>query len=171
MHSILWTKSHAFGGLKYIMTIQSKIKKLKPGTSKKVLLLIAGLMWAGIGTMLDILAGSWLKNGKLNFIIFAGLIGFVCALIIHHFGFLHIVDKNLKRIDQMEGKRCIFSFISWKSYFLIAIMILMGFLLRHSNISKPYLAILYIGIGTALLLSSVRYFRYTITGKKTQIGP
>jgi len=68
----------------------------------------------------------------------------------------------------MEGRRCIFSFIPWKSYILIIIMIAIGFLLRHSPIPKLYLAVLYTGIGTALILSSVRYLRYlilTIKGK------
>jgi hypothetical protein len=35
----------------------------------------------------------------------------------------------------------------------------MGGLLRHSMIPKKELAILYIGIGLALILSSVRYIR------------
>ena len=38
-------------------------------------------------------------------------------------------------------------------------MIAMGAILRHSPIPKGYLAILYTGIGLALVLSSVRYMR------------
>ncbi len=79
--------------------------------------------------------------------------------VIHHYGFLKIVDKNLGRISKMEGKRCAFSFMTWRSYFTIAIMVTMGILLRHSAIPKQYLSVLYIGIGMALILSSIRYFR------------
>jgi hypothetical protein len=59
----------------------------------------------------------------------------------------------------MKGKSCFFAFIPWKSYLIIFIMVMMGALLRHSVIPKKDLAILYIGIGLALLLSSVRYIR------------
>jgi len=59
----------------------------------------------------------------------------------------------------MDDKKCVFSFISWKSYLIIAIMIAMGAILRRSAIPKQYLAVLYIGIGLALILSSVRYMR------------
>ncbi len=89
-------------------------------------------------------------------------IGFVLALLIHHFGFLRIVDRNLGRILPMEGRRCLFSFMPWKSYILVMVMMLGGFLLRHSILPKSYLALLYLAIGTALMLSSVRYLRYLI---------
>src|SRR4030042_6284910 len=145
-----------------MITTNINLDKLKPGVSKTALLLIAGIIWIGIGIMLHLLSNSWLRNEALNRIILAYFIGFVCALIIHHFGFLRLVDRNLRRILQMEGRRCAFSFIPWKSYVLIIIMIFIGFLLRHSIMPKLYLAILYIGIGTALILSSVRYFRYFI---------
>jgi len=139
------------------------IEKWKPSAPKSALLLIAGLMWIGAAIILDGLSYSWLAKEKPTYAFIAAVIGFVCALVIHHFGFLRLVDKNVERILPMEGARCVFSFISWKNYILIAIMILIGFSLRHLPIPKLYLAVLYIGIGTALLLSSVRYIRYSIS--------
>jgi hypothetical protein len=149
-------------------SINKRIEKWKPGVPKSVLLLIGGMMWIIVGVMLNGLAYSWLMTERLDYALFAAMIGFVCSLVIHHFGFLRIVDRNLDRILPMEGRRCIFSFMPWKSYMLISIMIVLGLLLRHSSIPKLYLAVLYIGIGTALILSSVRYLRYlilTIKGK------
>lgn len=136
--------------------------KWKPGVPKNTLLLIAGLIWIGIGIMLDALAYSWLRAESNGYYLPAALAGFVMALLIHHFGFLRIVDRNLARILPMEGRRCIFAFMPWKSYLLILIMISVGFLLRHSPMPKKYLAVLYISIGTALVLSSIRYLRYLI---------
>jgi hypothetical protein len=138
------------------------IEKWKPGVPKSVLLLIAGIMWIGVGIMLDGLAYSWLRTERREYALLAWAIGFLCALVIHHFGFLRIVDKNLARILPMEGKRCVFSFMPWKSYLLIIIMILMGILLRHLPIPRLYLSVLYSAIGTALILSSARYLRYLI---------
>ena len=137
-----------------------ELGKWKPGVTKNTLLLIAGILWLGIGIILDVFSYSWLRTEGLTHAILVSIIGFICALVIHHFGFLRIVDKNLDRILPMEGRRCVFSFMPWRSYILIIIMVLLGFLLRHSPIQKLYLAVPYIGIGTALILSSVRYLRY-----------
>jgi hypothetical protein len=79
---------------------------------------------------------------------------------IHHFGFLKIADKNLNRLLPLTEKRCVFSFITWRSYGIILIMVSMGIALRHSSIPKRYLSILYNGIGLALFLSGIRYFRF-----------
>lgn len=139
------------------------LSKLNPRVNKKVLILIAGLMWCGAGLMLIGFAAEWLlvfhkQSGSL----FA-LAGFIMAMPIHHFGFLKLADKNLNRLLPLEEKRCVFSFITWKSYFIIIIMMALGITLRHSGIPKHYLAILYIGIGLGLFLSGLRYVRYFFT--------
>jgi hypothetical protein len=139
-----------------------KVAKIKPAVNKEVLLFLAGFMWFGVGTMLLFLSFSWLKAFQVHGSFMYCAIGVGVALLVHHFGFLKIVDKNLGRILPMEGTRCIFSFMTWKSYIMVAVMIAMGTLLRHSPIPKPYLSILYIGIGLALILSSIRYLRTLI---------
>jgi Zn-dependent protease len=112
-----------------------------------------------VGVGLLILAATWLwEASSIDPYLYSGG-GIALALLVHHFGFLKIVDKNLKRLRRMDGKRCVFAFIPWKSYLIIVVMVAMGALLRHSAIPKKDLAILYIGIGLALILSSVRYAR------------
>ncbi len=133
--------------------------KFKPGVKKKYLYIISGIMWVVAGIILMNFARVWLTEyeGENRWIF--SLSGFLLAMIIHHFGFLRVVDKNLGRIEPMNEKPCLFAFISWKSYLLIAVMITLGILLRHSRIPHQYLAIIYIGIGFSLFLSSIRYFR------------
>ena len=140
-----------------------KIAKIKPAVNKRVLLFLAGFMWFGVGTMLLFLSFSWLKAFQVHGSFLVGGIGVAVALVVHHFGFLKIVDKNLSRILPMEGTKCIFSFITWKSYIIVAVMVAMGALLRYSPIPKAYLSMLYIGIGLALILSSVRYLRVLLS--------
>ncbi|MFC1888184.1 hypothetical protein ACFL4G_00360 [Thermodesulfobacteriota bacterium] len=142
------------------------MEKWKPGVSRNILLCIAGIMWMGIGIMLDCMSYSWLRIEESFHALLSAGAGFACALAIHHFGFLRIVDRNLDRILPMEGRRCVFSFMPWRSYILIVVMVLAGYLLRHSPIPKLYLSVLYTGIGTALVLSSVRYLRYLLMAEK-----
>ncbi len=138
------------------------MEKFKPGVPRAALLLIAGIMWIGIGVMLDAISYTWLKHQTAAGILIVFAIGFAGALAIHHFGFLKIVDRNIRRILPMEGPRCVFSFIPAKSYLLIAIMMGMGIFLRHSAIPKIILAPVYAAIGTALILSSIRYIRHLV---------
>jgi len=137
----------------------SNIEKYRPAVTNVVLLFLAGGLWVCVGALLLSLAVSWLlETVDVSRYGFAGF-GVVLALLVHHLGFLKIVNKNTERILRADEKKCIFSFMPWKSYLIIPVMIAMGAILRRSAIPKQYLAILYIGIGLALILSSVRYMR------------
>jgi hypothetical protein len=140
----------------------SLISKLNPAADKKYLILLAGFAWCGVGVMLIIFAVSWLNNYQGRGVIIFYILGFLTAMPIHHFGFLKLADRNLKRLLSLTEKRCIFSFITWESYLIIIIMVLLGITLRHSSIPKQYLSILYNGIGLGLFLSGIRYFRNSI---------
>jgi hypothetical protein len=135
-------------------------KKFAPAVDKSVLVLMAGLMWCGVGVLLVSYAVSWLSlcTGREQFLLYSA--GFLAAMPIHHFGFLKIADKNLNRILLLTEKKSPFSFMTWKSYIIVLIMVSMGIALRHSSIPKRYLSILYNGIGLALFLSGIRYFRF-----------
>lgn len=131
----------------------------KPAAAKYILLLLSGLLWAFAGSMLLLFAITWLTDENTSYPFVFASSGLVLGLLIHFFGFSRVVSKNLKRIAEMPEKPCIFGFMSWKSYFLIIFMMSLGISLRLSPIPKPYLAIIYTGIGSALILSGSRYFR------------
>ena len=136
---------------------------MTPAVNKRVLLFLAGTMWILVGIYLLRLAWGWLFSPRVDSALTLAAAGVFAALMIHHFGFLRIVDRNLGRILPMEGKRCVFSFMSWKSYFLVIAMVAMGAALRHSTIPKPWLSVVYIAIGLSLCLSSVRYLRVLLS--------
>ncbi len=140
----------------------ANIRKMRPAVGKSALLFLAAGMWIGVGSLLLTWAYLWLHAAPAQGTVALVALGVAAALVIHHFGFLKIVDKNLARILPMKDKRCLFAFMGWKSYLNVAVMIALGILLRHSPIPKPYLAVVYIGIGLALMLSSVRYLRILI---------
>ena len=133
------------------------LEKYIPAVSKVVLLFLAGMLWLSVGVMLLFFASSWLLEADFANRSVSASAGVVLAMFVHRFGFIRIVDKNLARILPINDKRCLFSFMPWRSYLIIPIMIAMGAILRHSAIPKHYLAILYIGMGLALALSSGRY--------------
>jgi hypothetical protein len=119
-------------------------------------------MWCGVGIMLIHYAVIWLSPYPVKQQVLYYTAGFLAAMPIHHFGFLRIVDKNLKRLLPLTEKRSVFSFMTWKSYLIVLVMVAMGIILRNSSVPKIYLSIIYNGIGLALFLSGIRYFRFFV---------
>jgi hypothetical protein len=146
--------------------VKVEIKKYKPAVTKEVLLFLGGALWFSVGCLLLAFAVFWLLAAGTGQRMVCGATGILIALFVYHFGLLNVVDKNLARLPPGDEKKCLFSFMPWKSYLIIPVMITLGILLRHSAIPKPYLAILYIGMGLALLLSSLRYLRYFLKALK-----
>lgn len=139
--------------------MDNKLQKFDPAVDKKFLISLSGIIWSIVGIALCNLAAGWLSETTTQTAIWLGTSGIVLSLLIHYFGFSKLVKKNLDRILAKSGKVCIFAFQPWKSYLIIVIMVVMGMFLRHSSLPKPYLAVIYIGFGGAMLLSSVRYHR------------
>ncbi len=123
---------------------------------KEYLLLPAGFMWMGVGIMLCVMAFKWLGS-SLQPLPFA-VAGIAAGIVIYRFGFVKIAHKNIDRIEALPGKRCFFSFMTFRSYLLVIVMMTLGITLRHSSIPREWLSVIYNGIGIGLALSSIRYF-------------
>ena len=144
------TYSKADMGITEILTFKA---------DKKYLVLVAGIIWCGVGIMLMTFAETWLGRytGKGVSLFYAA--GFLAALPIHLFGFSKLADRNMARLLEINERRSIFSFITVKSYLTIIFMVALGFTLRHSSIPKQYLSVIYNGIGLGLFLSGLKYIR------------
>jgi hypothetical protein len=142
--------------------MKSRIMKLRPAVDKATLVFLAGLMWCGVGAMLISYSVYWLIPLPLIAKLIFGLAGIVVAIPIYYFGFLRLANRNLNRLLPLTEKRCLFSFMTWKSYLIVPVMVSMGIFLRHSPIPKPYLSVVYSGIGLGLFLSGIWYFRFFI---------
>jgi hypothetical protein len=139
--------------------MKTKINKFDPAVDKRILVAVSGTIWTAVGILLCTRAVYWLPDATDPKTLWLGTAGVLLALVIHHFGFVKLANKNINRIMAKEGKVCIFGFQPWKSYFIILIMISMGIILRQSSIPKTYLSIIYMGFGGAMFLSSIRYHR------------
>ncbi len=132
--------------------------KLKPAVPRNWLIATAGVMWSAVGVILCLMAYHWLTTVVSKWSILFGVIGLLLAMVVYYFGFSKIARKNIDRLFQFQDKVCFFAFQAWKSYLIIALMATMGAFLRHSSIPKQYLAVIYLAIGGALILSSLHYY-------------
>jgi hypothetical protein len=134
------------------------LKSLRPAVTKSWLIVLAGLVWTGVGVMLCRLAFNWLAIINRGVATTFGLFGIVMALAAYHFGFSKIAQKNIRRLCLLTDRTCVFAFQTWRGYLIIGFMIILGAILRNSPIPKQYMAIIYTTIGGAIFLSSFHYY-------------
>jgi hypothetical protein len=137
---------------------RSWVERWNPAVKKIWLYCLAGLTWAGVGLMLCRLAYGWLRPLQLGSALLLASSGIVLALGTRLM-FTWFAGKNLARLNVLNERVCVFAFQEWKSYPLVVFMISLGIFLRTSLFPKPFLAVMYIGIGGGLFLASLRYFR------------
>jgi len=138
------------------------LRRYKPGVNRKWLIIVSGVLWTGIGILLNWIASKWFATFNSWQSIVALTAGPVLGLTIAYFGFSKLAHKNSDRILSYSDNVCVFAFQRWQMYILIVVMMSMGIFMRTTSfIPKYLLAPVYIGIGTALFLSSfVYYLRY-----------
>ena len=131
-----------------------------PAAHRETLVLVAGIVWSLVGLTLVTVAVAWLVSSP-HYVLVIVLGGAVAGYAIYRFGFSHLASNNLVRIYAQapeKDKVCVFAFQNIRSYFLVVVMMSLGYGLRHSGIPKTYLAPIYIAIGLALTFSSLLYY-------------
>jgi len=131
-----------------------------PAVSRKWLLMLSGLMWSGVGILLNSFALRWLQLYEGWPLVVSVACGLTLGVIIAFFGFRKVAANNIQRILEMPDYSCVFAFQKWQIYILIIVMMSMGIFLRNTDIfPRIFLASIYMGIGSALFISSINYYR------------
>ena len=136
--------------------------------AKKTSLVIVGILWFVVGAVLSFFGTKWILTLGIGpklimFLAPAVLIGTLKG----KFVLQKVALKYYKRSDIIEFNDNDI-FLGWikilgvKGFILIGLMMAMGSFLRHSNIDRPILGILYLAVGIALLYASKIFFN---TGK------
>jgi len=133
------------------------VERFKPAAPRRLLIALGGLAWCIVGVALLLTAWGWLRTASREVAAPAVVVGLVAAGIVGPFGFTPIARKNLARLDRLADPSCVFAFQAWRSYLLIAVMIVLGMTLRHSGLPRPLLAAVYATMGGALLIGSFAY--------------
>ena len=135
-------------------------ERLRLDVDRRWLFAIAGVIWMGVGILLLTYAVTWLAPVTLPLEIELSIAGLAVAAVFLRFVFHGIVSKNIARIEGGPARVSAFSFQGWKSYLITVFMIVLGIMLKRSPIPKPDLAVMYLGVGLALMLASGFYHRH-----------
>ena len=141
--------------------------KIKPMTlnMKSISVITVGAMWFLVGAFLITRGIGWIHElGLTTKLIIFTSIAVTVGLLKGKFVLQKVALKYLKRSDTIEYNK-IDILTGWlkilgiKGSLLIALMIAMGVVLRHSNINRPILGVIYMAVGIALLYSSKMFFK------------
>ncbi len=133
---------------------------------KKISLIIVGVIWLLVGIGLSIAGTRWISGLSFGpmMIIFLSL-SVAIGLLKGKFVLKKVALKYYKRADVIQfGKNNMSLLFGWvqvlgvKGFILIGLMMAMGSFLRHSNLDRPLLGILYLAVGIALVYASKIFF-------------
>lgn len=136
----------------------ARFRKCRPAVARYWLMLLAGLLWTGIGFGLCVTACVWLSEMDWPRNGLGSLLGFGFGGVMYRYAFSPLARRNLERIASQPTEVCLFAFQAWKSYGLILGMTAVGMVLRHLAVQRLMLGVIYAAIGTGLLLGSAIYY-------------
>lgn len=140
-----------------------------PAASRRAHVLAAGVLWSLAGTGLLAAGGYWVTRSRpITFVPVLGLslgLGLLKARLILDGAAGRIVD----RIESRGDGRCLGGFLSWRSWLLVAAMILLGRALRASPLPVLARGAIYTAIGAAILIASRRL--WAGSGSRRPAGP
>lgn len=131
---------------------------------KKISLILVGAIWLSVGIGLSIAGINWIIGAELGpkMIIFVA-ISVAIGLIKGKFVLKKVAIKYYKRGDLIQfNKNDILTgwvkILGIRGFLLITLMIALGSFLRHTNIDRPILGIIYLAVGIALVYASKIFF-------------
>ena len=130
------------------------LETCKPTASSRFQLLLAAATWTVVGMALLVVGGNWIliqANEKALFLMLAGIcIGLAKSLLILD----RTAKKVVHRIKLRGENHCLGGFLSLSNWALIAVMAVLGKLLRATALPRSLLGLIYIAVGIGLLISS-----------------
>ena len=147
-----------------------KSKSSLLAVSKRVLLLVAGLVWGFAGLRVFTLGRGDVVLNKGNIFI-SVVFSITIFYIFFNFIFKKIFIKHAKRIINSKlEKQCIFSFFDIKGYIVMGCMMTFGIVIRNLGVlDNTLLGNFYIGLGAALFLAGLTFLISSINFEETKV--
>lgn len=139
--------------------MKSFLSAYKPAVSKSTLLWFGGVAW-GVAALILFVRGIFFLRGDAQ--LFA--VGIFVGIVFFRFVFMRIISRHLGRIRSSPIERpCLFSFLDWRGYATMGIMITLGVILRTSGIlPSSTIGTLFIVMATPLAVSSAKFVQAAV---------
>ncbi len=145
--------------------VVGRLHRWKPAAPKSVLLALGGTLWALAGVLLVLRGCTMLNEGPLASPVIEAAIAILSLagfLVMFH----RVAERYIARIMALQSNRpCLFAVMSTRGYLVMAFMITLGIALRRfTSIPHSDLGGVYLTIAIPLLVSSIRFFRVSLSG-------
>ena len=140
--------------------MRERLEALKPVASARTQVLLAAAMWSAVGAVLLLVGADWVLWGAGPhfspwLIAVAVLVGALKA----RFVLRRTAARLVERIRSRGDGRCVGGFLSLTSWMFVAAMMGMGYLLRHGLLPRTEVGLIYVAVGSALLLAATSIWR------------
>jgi hypothetical protein len=132
------------------------LERFSPKSSPRVQVAGAAVMWTVGASILIVRGIGYLRDEHwaLWLIALAVILGVAKSRVLLD----RVARKAVARIDE-RGRACFFGFFSVKSWLFVGAMMGGGILLRNSGLPHGVLSVIYLGVGTALVLADRIFWR------------
>lgn len=134
------------------------LERIKPGAPTRGLFFAGALAWGGAGVLLWFRGLQVVEEMDERHTLMLSL-AIVIGIVFFRVVLLRVSRRHIHRVATTTRERpCVFSFLDWRGYGLMGVMITGGVLLRVSGVvPPPFLGVMYVAMGTALLLAAGRF--------------
>jgi hypothetical protein len=139
--------------------MSSILERHKPAAAARTHLLLAALLWTAVGAVLLGVGAYWASGAPIPYrpLLLGLAVGI--GLLKAHFVLSRTARRGVGRIRSRGDGRCIGGFLSLPTWAFVAVMMLAGYLLRHGLLPRGIVGVVYVAIGTALLVAARRLWR------------
>lgn len=126
----------------------------KPAAPARLHLVLAASMWTVVGALLLLFGVRWALAPDSRFVPLWLALAMAGGCLKAWFVLRHAARRTIDRIRSRGDGRCIGGFLSWQSWMLVGLMVFSGWVLRHGVLPRTVLGLVYVLVGTALLLGA-----------------
>ncbi|MCK4659855.1 MAG: hypothetical protein KAV82_10080 [Phycisphaerae bacterium] len=135
------------------------IERFKPAAPQNVHVLLAALMWTVVGGSLFYSGARWVMRAETGYVYLQLAVAIILGVLKARFVLDRAAGRIIERIRVRGDGRCLGGFVSLKTWTLIALMAMMGWLFRGGLFSEHIVGLLYTAIGTALAIGARNFWR------------
>ena len=134
----------------------NRLDTLKPAAPARVHLVLAAAMWTVVGAMLLLFGTRWARAqpAPQTWWLLAGMVAI--GLLKAKFVLGGVACRTIERIRTRGDGRCVGGFLSVRSWAFVALMMALGYSLRHGLLPRHLVGLLYVAVGVALLSASCK---------------
>ena len=131
---------------------------LKPAASARVHLFLAALLWTAVGAMLLLFGARWSLAADFPYMPAVLALAVVAGAFKSEYVLARAARRAIERIHTRGDGRCIGGFLSARTWLFVLIMMGLGYALRHGLAPRAVVGVIYVAIGTSLLLAARRFW-------------